>query len=264
MNQIPNQVPEWVQTFPMDDYDQAEVNVREDLAAIYHLLKKYRMTDLTNQYLSARLPGQDAYVTQYYGAVNEEITASNLVKVAMDGTNLEPEKNQPNPAGNIISKALFSAYPEINCIMHVHTKNIMAVSALEEGLQPLSQAYVMAGGKPAISYSRYEFECTDSFIKGIVDAYKDGQTILIESLHGAFVIGRTPAEAFFKTFYIDQACNVQLEAMATNRKLAPFSEKEQAQFLQEMNTSDWYQYDGSFEWPALRRICDRETPWYKY
>lgn len=255
-------IPEWVSTFPMDHYSEAEKQARADLSATYHLLRKYRMTDITNQYGAVRIPNEDAFATQYYGWVNEEICASNLVKVDMDGTTLEEEKGAPNPAGVEISRALFNAYPEVNCVLHVHTKNIMAVSALEEGLQPYSQAYLMAGGGEQIAYSRYEFECTDDFVSNLVTLMKD-KPILIEAFHGAFITGRTVAEAFFKMFYIDQACNVQLAAQATGKPLMIFSEEEQEQHLFDMHKSGWYFYDGSFEWPALRRICDREAPYYK-
>lgn len=255
-------IPAWVETFPMAQYDADEVQARRDLASTYHLLREYRMTDITNQYAAVRLPGQAAFATQYYGQLNEEVCASNLVKVSMQGENIEPEKGEPNPAGVEISRAIFEKYPEMNCIMHVHTKNIMGVSALEEGLLPVSQAFLMVGGAEQIAYSRYEFECTDEFIENLVASFDGGKTILIEAFHGAFVIGRSVAEAFFKVFYLDQACNVQLAAQATGGKVMQFDEREQARHLYDMHKSGWYFYDGSFEWPALQRITARRAPFY--
>lgn len=254
--------PDWIETYPSEDCDAAEWEARCDLAATFHLLRKYRMTDITNQYASVRLPGQQAFVTQRYGWVNEEVTASNLIKCSLDNETLEPEKGEPNPAGVEITSALFNAYPEMNCLMHVHTRNIMGISALECGLLPVSQAFLMAGGAEQIAYSRYEFECTKEFIDNLVAAMK-GKAILIEAFHGAFILGRSVADAFFKTFYLDQACNVQLAAQSTGQKVMAFSAEEQARHLHDMHRSGWYHYDGSFEWPALLRICDREAPQYK-
>lgn len=238
---------------------EAEWQVRVELAAVYHLLRKYRMTDLTNQYASARLDG--GFVTQRYGWMNEEVTASNLIEVGSDLANLEPAKGEPNPAGAAASKAVFEARPEINCIIHVHTRNIMGVSALECGLRPLSQAFLMIGGYDEVRYSRYAFDHRGDFCDNLLAAF-DGRKVLIEAHHGAFVLGETVAEAFFKTFYLDQACNVQLSAMMTGRDVVEMSREECGRLVGQMRTSPDYSYDGSFEWPALLRALDRESPGY--
>lgn len=253
--------PTWPLTHPTDGIGDAEWRARCDLAAGYHLLRHYRMTDITNQYAALRVPGEEAFLTQRYGWLNEEVTASNLIKVSLEGETLEPQKGEPNPAAVEIARAFFRACPEHDCLMHVHTRNIMGVSALDCGLLPVSQAYLMVGGAPEIGYSRYAFDCTDDFVAALARALAD-RAILIEAFHGAFVRGRTMAEAFFRTFYLDQACNVQLAIQSTGQSHGRFEEAEQARLLEEMHVSGWYRYDGSFEWPALLRLCDKYAAQY--
>jgi ribulose-5-phosphate 4-epimerase/fuculose-1-phosphate aldolase len=243
----------------------AEWTARCELAAVYQLLRRYRLTDLTNQWHAARAPGEDALLTHHYGLFNEEVTASNLIKVGFDRTNLTPENGEPNPSATEIAKLFFEARPEITCVMHVHTKAIMGVSAQEEGLQPVSQAFLMIGGADEIGYSRYEFDCTDDFLSGLLKA-GDGKSMIVEAFHGAFVLGRTVGEAFFKAFYLDQACAVQLEAQAAvagGATLMRFRQDEIDRHLADMANSNWYGYEGQLEWEALLRCADREFPAYK-
>lgn len=138
----------------------AEWEARCELAAIYNGLVKYRMTDQTNQWHAMRVPGEDALLTHHYGWMHEEVTASNLIKVSFDRVNHNPENGVPNPSALDIGILFFEAEPHKNCIMHVHTKAIMGVSAQEDGLQPYSQAYLMMGGGGVVGYTNYEFTCT--------------------------------------------------------------------------------------------------------
>lgn len=247
------------------DCTKEEWEARCDLSAVYHLLKRYRLTDLTNQWHASRVPGEEALLTHHYGLFNEEVSASKLIKVGFDRTNFQPENGEPNPSATEIAKLFFEARPEINCVMHIHTKAIMGVSAQKQGVQPYSQAFLMIGGEDEIGYSRYEFECTDDFLSGLLQAGQ-GKTMIVEAFHGAFVLGRSVAEAFFKSFYLDQACAVQLEvqaAAAGGAEIMTFTQAEIDRHLSDMKKSDWYGYEGVLEWDACRRCMDREAPEYK-
>ena len=255
-------------TSPIDSASpcsEAEWTTRCELSAVYHLLRKYRLTDLTNQWHAARVPGEAALLTHHYGLFNEEVSASGLIKVGFDRRNLNPENGEPNPSATEIAKLFFEARPEINCVMHVHTKAIMGVSAQAEGLQPYSQAFLMIGGTEEIGYTRYEFECTDEFLAGLLAA-GEGRSMIVEAFHGAFVLGRTVGEAFFKAFYLDQACSVQLAvqaAGAAGAELMTLSQAEIDRHLADMKKSNWYGYEGELEWQACLRALDREAPAYK-
>lgn len=247
------------------DYSSVEWETRCELAAVYHLLKKYRMTDLTNQWHAARIPGESSLLTHHYGLFHEEVSASKLIKVDFDRTNRNPENGEPNPSATEIAKLFFEARPEINCVMHIHTKAIMGVSAQAQGVGPYSQAYLMIGGAEQIGYTRYEFECTDDFLNGLLKA-AEGKSMIVEAFHGAFVLGRTVGEAFFKAFYLDQACNVQLavqSAGAAGADIMTLSQAEIDRHLADMAKSAWYGYEGQLEWEACRRALDREAPVYK-
>ncbi len=243
----------------------AEWKTRTELSAVYHLLRKYRLTDLTNQWHAARVPGEDALLTHHYGLFNEEVRASKLVKVGFDRANLTPENGEANPSATEIAKLFFEARPEIACVMHFHTKAIMGVSAQAQGLQPYSQAFLMIGGAEQIGYTRYEFECTDTFLAGLLQA-AEGKSMIVEAFHGAFVLGRTVGEAFYKAFYLDQACAVQLavqSAAAAGAEIMTLNQAEIGRHLADMAKSDWYGYEGALEWEACLRCMDREAPQYK-
>lgn len=241
-----------------------EWNARCELAAVYNALVKYRLTDQTNQWHAVRVPGEDALLTHHYGWMHEEVTASNLIKVGFDRLNHNPENGEPNPSATEIAKLFFEANPAMNCVMHVHTKAIMGVSAQEEGLLPYSQAYLMIGGGDIIGYTDYEFECTDDFLSGLLKA-GTGKKAIIEAWHGAFVFGANAGEAFFRSFYLDQACAVQLEVQqsaAGGARIRKIPDHEIKRHLSDMAVSDWYGYEGELEWAAIRRRLDAEAPHY--
>ena len=242
----------------------AEWEARCELAAIYNLLVKYRLTDLTNQWHALRVPGEDALLTHHYGWMHEEVTASNLIKVGFDRVNHNRENGEPNPSATEIGKLFFEADPTMNCIMHIHTKAIMGVSAQAEGVGPYSQAYLMIGGGDVIGYTDYEFECTDDFLSGLLAAGRD-KKMIVEAWHGAFVFGRSAGEAFFRSFYLDQACAVQMEvqqAAASGATVRTIPTPEVKRHLDDMAVSEWYGYEGALEWIACRRRLDAEMPHY--
>lgn len=248
-----------------ENCSDAEWQARQELAAIYHALVKYRLTDVTNQWHALRVPGEDALLTHHYGWMHEEVTASNLIKVGFDRTNHNPQNGEPNPSATEIGKLFFEAVPEMNCVMHIHTKAIMGVSAQADGVGPYSQAYLMIGGGEAIGYTDYEFECTDDFLSGLLKAGL-GKKMIVEAWHGAFVFGRDAGEAFFRSFYLDQACTVQLQvqqAAAAGAAIRTIPQVECDRHLCDMKASDWYAYEGELEWLAIRRRLDAETPHYR-
>lgn len=248
-----------------ENCSDAEWEARCDLAAIYHALVKHRLTDLTNQWHAVRVPDDAALLTHHYGWMHEEVTASNLIKVGFDRRIHNPENGEPNPSATEIAKLFFEADPEINCVMHVHTKAIMGVSAQAEGVGPYSQAFLMIGGGDGIGYTDYEFECGDDFLAGLLAAGR-GKKMVVEAWHGAFVFGRDAGEAYFRAFYLDQACAVQLhaqQAAAAGARIRAIPADDQARHIADMAVSDWYGYEGALEWAAIRRRLDVEAPSYR-
>src|SRR5271154_2559614 len=140
-----------------DRVTAAEWQARVDLAACYRLAHHFGMTDLIYTHISARVPGpEEHFLINPYGLLFNEITASSLIKIDLDGAVvLKPDLDYPvNQAGFVIHSAVHAARPDVGCVMHTHTRAGMALSALECGLLPLTQTAMRFHGR--IGYHEYE------------------------------------------------------------------------------------------------------------
>src|SRR4026207_472761 len=129
--------------------------MRVDLAAAYQLGAIYKWTDLIYTHFSARVPGTEDFLINPYGMMFDEITASTLVKIDLDGKiALGPLEMGVNEAGFVIHSCMHAARPEINCVIHTHTRAGVAVSAMKCGLLPISQHAMMV--QADVTYHDYE------------------------------------------------------------------------------------------------------------
>src|SRR5919112_1919798 len=110
----------------------AEREARIELAACYRLIARFRMTDLVYTHISARVPGTEHFLLNPFGFLFEEVTASNLVKIDIEGRIVEDTPHRVNPAGFTIHSAIHAARPDLNCVLHTHTRAGIAVSCLKE------------------------------------------------------------------------------------------------------------------------------------
>src|SRR5471030_1813705 len=118
----------------------AEWGQRVNLAACYRLIAHYGWDDLVFTHITARVPGPDHhFLINPYGMMFDEITASSLVKIDMDGKKVSENPWPVNPAGFTIHSAIHAARHDMQCVMHTHTLNGVAVSAQKDGVRPLSQ-----------------------------------------------------------------------------------------------------------------------------
>jgi len=189
-----------------------EQRVREQLAACYRLFYRYGWTDLIFTHLSARVPGHaDQYVINPYGMLFNEVTASNLIKVSFKGEVISGLHSY-NEAGHAIHSAVLKARPEINFVLHSHTRAGMAVSCMKCGLLPLTQqaneirslvSYHPYGGIPPEEPS----EC-ERIGKQLGDKW-----LMILQNHGLLSIGRSIGEAFYLHYYLENACKVQVDVL---------------------------------------------------
>lgn len=240
---------------------EAEWQTRVELAALYRLLDRYGMSDLANQTAAARVSDQpDRYLLHPYRLFYDEITASSLVKVDAEGRPLDPEGPAPNDGAQNLARWIFGARPEVNVFVHGHCEDVMAVSATRRGLLPLSQAAVYL--LHLVAYIDYEFIEDEAFAAKFVRTLGRNQ-ILISHNHGYYCLGRTAAEAFFRAYYLRQACSVQVKTLAMGDEPRLIDPQRAARYQDEMYASDDYAYDGSTEWAALLRKLDREQPDYK-
>ena len=242
-----------------------EWQARVDLAACYRLVALYDMSDMMANHISARVPGEDnAFLINAYGMLYEEITASSLIKIDLDGNILDkPDFGEldygVNKAGYVLHSAIHRARHEIACVIHTHTWAGMAISALECGLLPITQTAMRF---LKIGYHEYQGVVLDTAEQeSLVRDLGDGEALILRN-HGTLTCGKTVGEAFNWCHRLELACRSQLAAMATGAKLKPVSKEVlDATYLNyQPQTRRPY---GVMEWPALLRKLDRLDGSYK-
>lgn len=237
-----------------------EKNLRIQLAAAYRLLADLKMDDLTYTHLSARLPGTDAYFIYPFGLLFEEVTASNLLKVSLEGEILEGQESQYNQTGYIIHGSIYKNRPDINAIFHLHTVAGIAVSAMDCGLLPISQFSLHFYNR--IAYHTYDSLALDNERQGENLAHDLGQNkSMFLRNHGTLTCGTTIHEAYLYMHFLEQSCRVQCAALASNQKIILPSHK-----ICEQAALDVRHFEPDFgirDWTALLRKLDRTDPTYK-
>ncbi|MDT2003960.1 class II aldolase/adducin family protein [Rhodococcus opacus] len=245
---------------------KTEAELRRELAAVYRLLAHFKMTDLIFTHVSVRLPGPEHhFLINPYGLLFEEITASNLVKIGLDGELVEPSEYRVNPAGFVIHGAIHEARADAHCVLHTHTKAGCAVAAQERGLLPLNQISMEFYNR--VGYHDYEgIALNMAERERLVDDLGNHPAMILRN-HGLLTVGESPAEAFLRMFYLEKACDIQIAAQASGELRVPspeIAEHTARQFAGEAATDD-YTDDQAYEmaWAALLRLLDRSAPDYK-
>src|SRR2546428_993429 len=208
-----------------DRVSREEWQTRVDLAAAYQLAHVYKWTDLIYTHFSARVPGTEDFLINPYGMMFDEITASNLVKIDWDGKILEdPLGTGVNEAGFVIHSCVHKARHEINCVLHTHTRAGVAVSAMKCGLLPISQHAMRIQAE----FTYHDYEAVALYMEEQARMARDlGKTskAMILRNHGVLALGETVPEAFRTLYYLDCACQIQIDAMAGGPpKVPPISD----------------------------------------
>ncbi|BBC81098.1 class II aldolase/adducin family protein [Acetobacter orientalis] len=240
---------------------QTEQALREDLAAAYRLMAHFNMTDLVYTHLSVRIPGEDhRFLVNPYGLLFEEITASSLVVVDANGLPKQETSWPVNPAGFVIHSAVHRSRPDAACVMHTHTVPGMVIAAQETNILPLNQMNIEFYG--SVGFHRYEGIAADDNLSERERLVKDLGTnsALILQNHGLLTVGETVARAFYRMYYLEQSCRIQIAAQSTGTPLHIPSEEK---ILRTKKQFDEDPDQGRMIWSALRRKLDREQPDYK-
>ena len=232
-----------------------EWQVRVDLAAAYRLVADYGWDDLVFTHISARVPGPEHhFLINPYGMMFEEITASSLVKVDLNGRIVMESDYQINPAGFTIHSAVHAAREDALCVIHLHTDCGIAVSAQEAGLLPISQQSLFV--LVSLGYHDYEGLALNDEEKPRLVADLGNKTFLILRNHGLLTVGPTVADAFLSMFLLERACRIQVLAQSGGGKLIPVPKEILAQIrAQEMIVTKGG--PGRLVWPGLLRKLDR-------
>lgn len=238
-----------------------EWQVRLDLAACYRLFHHFRFTDLIYNHISARVPGkEDHFLINPYGVLYEEVTASSLVKVDVDGKVIDdPLGMGINPGGFTIHSAIHMARPDVLCVMHTHTAATVAVATMECGLMPLTQHAMRFTNR--IAYHAYEGVYFTDDERRRLQANLGQRMVMLLRNHGTLVCGRSVPEAFDTMYYLERACQLQLTLLASGQKLVhpETGAAEQVASVFESPTRK----GGEKTWPAMLRLLDREQPGYQ-
>lgn len=197
-----------------------EWQMRVDLAAAYRLCEFYDMTDLTGTHLSARVPGEkNNFLLNPYGLYFEEVTASSLVKLSLDGDVLEDHLGLGvNSAGYTIHSAVLSGRDDLDAVMHTHTRAGIAVSSMECGLLPMSQ-HSMHFHK-SVSYHDYEGVAVNLDEREMLqrDLGPDNKAMMLKN-HGLLTAGVSVPDAFYALMRLEKSCQAQVDAMSTGADL---------------------------------------------
>lgn len=235
---------------------------RVDLAACYRLLAHYRMTDLIYTHSTVRVPGQPGkFLINPYGARWEEITASSLVKIDVDGNKVDDSPARVNPAGFTIHSAVHRARHDAACVIHTHTRAGMAVSTLKEGLLPLSQIALQFYGRLGIH--EYEGIALDLDERERIVRDLGSACGLLLRNHGLLTVGRTVAEAFNLMFYLNLACEVQVSALSMGRELVTPPKAVCERVGRQCDQMSFDDGDLLLEWAAHLRMLDALDPSYR-
>ena len=240
---------------------EAEWEQRVALAACYRLVARFGWDDLVFTHISARIPGPEHhFLINPYGMFFEEITASSLVKIDLDGNILQETPYFINPAGFTIHSAIHAAREDAQFVMHLHSDQGVAVAAQEEGLLPLSQHALIVA--PNLAYHDYEGIALnlDERERLVADLGPTNKLMLLKN-HGTLSVGATAAECWLGMFYLERACKQQVMALSAGRKHvleAPKAAQEEVK----MQIGGGMGMIGQLAWPGCLRQLDRRLPGY--
>ena len=231
---------------------------RLDLAACYRLVAAQGWDDLVFTHISARVPGPDHhFLINPYGLMFEEITASSLVKIDLDGRKVMESPYEINPAGFTIHSAIHAARGDATCIIHLHTLDGVALSAQADGVLPISQQSMIV--LASLAYHDYEGIALDDDEKPRLVRDLGDRDFLMLRNHGLLTVGDSVATAFLNMYMFQSVCTIQLRAQAGGREILRVAPDVLAG-----GKAQWKAVTrgvgGGIAWPALLRKLDRRDP----
>jgi len=238
-----------------------EWQARVDLAAAYRLAALYEWDDLIFTHISARVPGPEHhFLINPYGLMFDEITASSLVKVGLDGNKVMDSSYDINPAGFTIHSAIHAAREDAMCVMHLHTRHGVAISAKKHGLLPISQQSLFA--LASIAYHNYEGLALNEAEKPrLVNDLGDKNNLILRN-HGLLTIGANAAEAFLAMYNLERSCEIQLMAEAGGAELVSIAKPILDGITAQVDVVT-KGLGGNIVWPALLRKLDKIDSSYR-
>lgn len=238
--------------------DAGAREARAELAACYRLVAHFGMTDTIYNHISLRVPGfHDRFYINAFGLMYEEIRASNLVTVDVEGNVIDdPTGMGINPAGFVIHGAIHRARPDVACVLHTHTVAGVGVASQAEGLLPINQHAAILHG--LVAYHESEgLAVNPAECERLVADLGDKPAMILRN-HGLLTAGRSVGEALQTMINLDTACRAQIAALAGARPLTYISNEA----LEATADAVRRLTDFDRDWAALRRLADRVAPDY--
>ncbi len=240
----------------------AEQQLRVQLAAAYRVADFLGWSELIYTHISVRIPGPEHhFLINPYGLSFDEVTASNLVKIDVDGNKVSESKFAANKAGFIIHSAIHMARPDAACVWHMHTLAGMAVAGQDEGLLPVHMYSHNFWNR--LSYHDFEgpsmrLDERERLVRSL--GLKNSSLMLRN--HGLLTVGRTIPEAFIRFWRLNRACEIQLAAQGSGLRMPGEAVCEQSFQMGEEFLTD--QADvGVLEFEAILRKIEKKDNSYK-
>jgi ribulose-5-phosphate 4-epimerase/fuculose-1-phosphate aldolase len=233
----------------------AEWHTRCELAALYRITHYLGWTDLTNTHMSARVPGEpNHFLINNYGEMFDEITASSLIKMDMDG-NVLGQDGRFNNAGFIIHSGVYKARPDANCVLHTHTRAGAGVSLLRRGLRPISQDALHVIDD--VVYHEYGVPATQEECEALGRSCASGSCVVLLN-HGLLTLGETIHGAFMRLYMLERACELELLARQMDEPVVVISDYVQRKAAERMKKVRPTPEYGLNEWQGLVRTVERQ------
>lgn len=232
----------------------AELAARRDVAAACRLAHEFGWSDLLASHITARVPGTDEFLVNPYGMLFEQVTASSLIRVDLEGRVLTPTEHVLNPGAFVIHSALYRDRPYVGAVIHLHTRDGVAVSTQHDGLLPVTQHALVIWHQ--VAYHDYEGVSTDTDECARIAANLGDRKLLILRNHGTLSTGRSVGEAFAMMYRLERACKTQIAAQSGGTPLraipADVAQKSIEQGRQ-IFSEKGFAPSGELEWRALMR-----------
>jgi len=245
--------------------NKAERETRIQLAACYRIFDYMGWSELIYNHITVKIPDEDGhFLINPYGLHYKEVTASNLVKVDIDGNVVEDTDYAVNPAGMLIHSAIHSARDDAHCIGHIHSTAGMTVACQEEGLRIDNFYSVLLYGQ--IAYHDFQgITVMDGEKDDLIASIGDKNFMILRS-HGLLTCGRTIPDMFLNMAVLDRSCQIQVSVDQTGRPVIPVSEeigKNTLELLEVQMQASQGKPSGDLEFSALQRLVDREDDSYR-
>ncbi len=238
----------------------AEWQARCDLAALYRIVDHLGWTDLLDTHMSVRVPGEpDTFLINFYEEMFHEITASSLIKMDLDGQVIG-RQGRHNPAGFTIHSGVYKARPDVNCVMHTHTRAGAGVSVLRRGLRPISQDALLI--LDDVVYHEYGPPATEDECRALGISVQGGNCVVLHN-HGLLTLGTTIPGALRRMYMLERACEIELIARGLDEPpvtIAPAVIERTGPFIRQARADPKF---GVSYWNALLRTIEGKGSDYR-